>query len=276
MALEAQSAYAFPMEAMVRQLVAGKDFSVSDVRLEGDGAWSSLGPTDTIGVLFVRNGCFRRDDALLDATSVYVEPPGRSARELHRSGADDRWTSFSIAPALLAGGGGAALPAGAVFSPPFLDLEHRRLLALAYRAPDLVTRDAVTSLIAAVLDRLQIPRAVVGRATTALQRRQIVDSVRETLALDPRVRVVQLARQAAVSPHHLSRIFAHETGQTISTYRNCLRARIALERVAAGERSLARIAADLGFADHAHLTRVVRSQAGAPPSNLRELLRFGA
>jgi transcriptional regulator GlxA family with amidase domain len=49
-----------------------------------------------------------------------------------------------------------------------------------------------------------------------------------------------------------------------------------LERVAAGERSLARIAADLGFADHAHLTRVVRRQAGAPPSNLRELLRFGA
>jgi transcriptional regulator GlxA family with amidase domain len=100
--------------------------------------------------------------------------------------------------------------------------------------------------------------------------------VRETLALDPRIRVVQLARQTAVSPHHLSRIFAAETGQTISAYRNCLRARIALERVAAGERSLARIAADLGFADHAHLTRVVRRQAGAPPSNLREVLRFGA
>jgi AraC-like DNA-binding protein len=264
------------MEAVERRLVAGDGFSVADVRREGDGAWSSLAPSDSVGVLFVRNGCFRRDESLLDATSVYVEPPGRAARELHRPGADDRWTSFRIAPTLLAGSAAAALPAGAVFSPPFLDLEHRRLLALAYRAPELVSLESVAALIAAVVDRLQIPRVVAGRESTTQQRRRIVDNVRETLALDPRIRVVQLARQSAVSPHHLSRIFAAETGQTISAYRNCLRARIALERVAGGERSLARIAADLGFADHAHLTRVVRRQAGAPPSNLRELLRFGA
>jgi len=264
------------MQAIERRLVAGDGFAVADVRREGDGEWTSLAAADTVGVLFVRNGCFRLDDSLLDVTSVYVESPGRETRALHRSGADDRWTSFRIAPALVNGGAAAALPAGALFSPPFLDLEHRRLLSLAYRAPEQVTRESIAALVAAVFDRLNIPRVAGGREATAQQRRRIVDTVRETLALDPRIRVVQLARQAAVSPHHLSRIFAAETGQTISAYRNCLRARVALERVAGGERSLARIAADLGFADHAHLTRVVRRQAGAPPSNLRELLRFGA
>lgn len=262
------------MQAIERRLVAGDGFAVSDVRREGDGEWSPIEPADTFGVMFVRNGCFRRDDSLLDVTSVYVEPPGTQARALHRQGSDDRWTTFRVAPSLV--GGAVALPAGAIFSPPFLDLEHRRLLSLAYRAPEQVTREQIAALIAAVLDRLNLPRSIAGRETTAQQRRRIVDTVRETLALDPRIRVVQLARMAAVSPHHLSRIFAAETGQTISAYRNCLRARVALERVAAGERSLARIAADLGFADHAHLTRVVRRQAGAPPSNLREVLRFGA
>jgi len=262
------------MEVVERRLVAGDGFSVADVRREGDGDWSALEASEDVGVLFVRSGCFRRDDALLDPASAYVEPPGRPGRALHRAGADDRWTSFRLAPSLL--GPAAALPAGAVFSPPFLDLEHLRLLSLAYRAPEQVTLDQIVALVVAVLDRLGLPRPSAGRESTTLQRHRIVDTVREALALDPRIRVVQLARQAAVSPHHLSRIFAAETGQTISAYRNCLRARIALERVAAGERSLARIAADLGFADHAHLTRVVRRQAGAPPSNLRELLRFGA
>ena len=263
------------MQAVERRLVAGDGFAVSDVRREGDGAWSAVEPSDTVGLLFVRSGCFRRDDSLLDVTSAYLEPPGREARAFHRQGSDDRWTAFRMSPSAL-GGGSLALPAGAVFSPAFLDLEHRRLLSLAYRAPEQITRDQIAALLWAVLDRLNLPKAIAGREATAQQRRQIVDTVRETLALDPRIRVVQLARQAAVSPHHLSRIFAAETGQTISAYRNCLRARVALERVAAGERSLARIAADLGFADHAHLTRVVRRQAGAPPSNLREVLRFGA
>jgi len=45
--------------------------------------------------------------------------------------------------------------------------------------------------------------------------------------------------------------------------------RNAIERIAGGERSLARLAADLGFADHAHLTRAVKRETGAPPSRLR-------
>jgi AraC-like DNA-binding protein len=48
-----------------------------------------------------------------------------------------------------------------------------------------------------------------------------------------------------------------------------VRVRNAIERIADGEQSLARLAADPGFADHAHLTRAVKRETGAPPSRLR-------
>jgi AraC-like DNA-binding protein len=76
----------------------------------------------------------------------------------------------------------------------------------------------------------------------------------------------------AVSPHHLSRIFQARTGATVSRYRNRLRVRTALERLAGGERDLAALAADLRFADHAHLVRTLRREVGSAPSELRTLL----
>jgi AraC-like DNA-binding protein len=82
----------------------------------------------------------------------------------------------------------------------------------------------------------------------------------------------ELAGSVAVSPHHLSRIFSQRTGETISRYRNRIRVRMALERLADGEPSLARLAGDLGFADQAHLCRVVRREVGHSPARLRERL----
>jgi AraC-like DNA-binding protein len=83
---------------------------------------------------------------------------------------------------------------------------------------------------------------------------------------------IELARTIAISPHHLSRIFSECTGETISRYRNRVRVRMALERLADGETSLARLAADLGFADQAYRSRVVRREVGQSPSRLRESL----
>jgi AraC-like DNA-binding protein len=45
-----------------------------------------------------------------------------------------------------------------------------------------------------------------------------------------------------------------------------------MERLAAGERDLAGLAADLGFADQAHLTRALRAETGTTPGALRTLL----
>jgi AraC-like DNA-binding protein len=51
-----------------------------------------------------------------------------------------------------------------------------------------------------------------------------------------------------------------------------LRTRAALEHLAGGEQSLARLAAYLGFADQSHLCRVIRRETGRPPSALRRML----
>jgi AraC-like DNA-binding protein len=112
-----------------------------------------------------------------------------------------------------------------------------------------------------------------GRPATARARRALADGVREALAEDPRRSLPDLARLLAVSPHHLSRVFRAAAGHTISRHRIALRARSALERLADGERDLARLSADLGFADQGHMCRVLRRETGSTPSALRAALR---
>ena len=114
--------------------------------------------------------------------------------------------------------------------------------------------------------------SLLGASRQVRVKRQLVDDAREAVSADLRLGHAELARRLYVSPSHLSRAFRAQTGETLSRYRNRVRVRLALERLAAGERSLARLAVDLGFADHAHLTRAVRREHGAPPSELRTLL----
>ena len=102
--------------------------------------------------------------------------------------------------------------------------------------------------------------------------RAIADGARELLAASPEQSLPALARILAVSPHHLSRIFRAATGHTISRHRMRLRARNALERIGGGEQDLARLAADVGFADQSHLCRVVGQETGLTPSSLRRML----
>ena len=87
--------------------------------------------------------------------------------------------------------------------------------------------------------------------------------------------VVDLARRVGCSPHHLSRVFRRLTGRTISQYRTELRVTHALDRLGGQDPdagTLARIAAETGFADHAHLTRTIRRMIGTTPRTLRAAL----
>jgi hypothetical protein len=63
------------------------------------------------------------------------------------------------------------------------------------------------------------------------------------------------SEELAVSPRYLSRVFRRHCGMSLALYRNEPRTRIALEAIAAGVPSLALLAAELGFADQAHLRR---------------------
>jgi AraC-like DNA-binding protein len=62
----------------------------------------------------------------------------------------------------------------------------------------------------------------------------------------------------------------------LTRFRNQIRVRRVLDRIEAGDEGLADIAADLGFADHAHMTRMVRDEVGEPPTSVRRLFASAA
>jgi AraC-like DNA-binding protein len=81
-----------------------------------------------------------------------------------------------------------------------------------------------------------------------------------------------LATSLDVSPWRLSRAFTRELGVPLTRYRNRVRVARVMDRLAAGEDRLGVLAADLGFADQAHLCRTVRAHLGHTPTELRRLL----
>jgi AraC-like DNA-binding protein len=230
-------------------------------------------------VVFVRRGCFVRSansvESLLDPTFAYCMNPGEEQRYDHPHAQGDDCTSLFIDPEVLASlwGGDPRLPLQPLPVSPQLDLAHRLLLGAAGRGedPDELFERAVT-LAAGALERGDAPRVAAGRPATARSRRALVDGAREIMAANPERSLPELASELAVSPHHLSRLFRSATGHTIARHRMRLRARAAMERLSGGERDLARLAADLGFADQSHLSRVIRRETGRTPSGLRRLL----
>jgi AraC-like DNA-binding protein len=213
---------------------------------------------------------------LVDPTLVYFERPDDEQRIAHPSDGGDSCTALYLSSELIATtwGGEPALPSDPVPTTPQVDLRHRLLLAAASRPSkdEFALTEQFVSLVSEVLSSADGRRVAAGRPSTDGARRKVVDDARGLLGERPGITLVELARTVAVSPHHLSRIFRSLTGETISRYRNRLRVRLALERLSEGEPSLSRLAVDLGFSDHAHLTRVLRGEVGAPPSRLRDRL----
>jgi AraC-like DNA-binding protein len=230
-------------------------------------------------IVFVRRGCFLRNadgvETVLDPTLAYCMNPGEEQRYDHPHDHGDDCTSLFLAPELVASlwGGEETLPTVALRTSPTIDLEHRLLLSAGHRGGDThETLERAIALSARALEQADPRRLAVSRPATVRARRAIADGAREILAENPARSLPDLARELAVSPHHLSRIFAATTGCTVSRHRMRLRARSALEQITGGERNLARLAAELGFADQSHLCRVLRSETGHTPSVLRHIL----
>ena len=230
-------------------------------------------------VVFIRRGCFLRSadgvETVLDPTVAYCMNPGQEQRYDHPHDHGDDCTSLFLAPELVASlwGGEQTLPPMPLGTSPEIDLAHRLLLSAGRRGEDpheLLER-AIT-LTARVLEQVDPRRVAAGRPATARARRALADGARQILAANPERPLTDLARELAVSPHHLSRIFGASTGHTISRHRMRLRARSALEQLAGGEQDLARLAADLGFSDQSHFGRVLRLETGHTPSALRHIL----
>jgi AraC family transcriptional regulator len=87
-----------------------------------------------------------------------------------------------------------------------------------------------------------------------------------------RLRMRDLAREAGVHPVHLARVFRQIEKRTPGDYQHRLQVRAACELLRDPEWPLAAIAAECGFADQSHFTRVFRRIAGTTPARFRQVV----
>ncbi|GAB3465088.1 AraC family transcriptional regulator [Actinophytocola sediminis] len=261
-------------------LATRPEFTVTAVDCQDDHrGWSTEQPRADVRLVLVRGGGFRRRvrgvRVDLDHTVGYLGMPGEEEHFAHPTGGD-RCTSISLTPALwrTLAGDAPRLARSSLYVDGRLDLAHRQLLAASRAADtDHAAAERLVALLATVVRQVvatttpDSDRAGPGdRALVAQARAAINDGHPAAAGLLP------LATLLAVSSYRLSRAFTHELGVSLTRYRNRVRVARALDRLAAGEPSLAVLAADLGFADQAHLCRTVRAHLGHTPTALRGLL----
>ncbi|TDC74579.1 helix-turn-helix domain-containing protein, partial [Streptomyces hainanensis] len=253
-------------------VAARADFQVSAVACHSDHRrWSSPEVCGGFRVVLVRRGRFRRLAAGkatdLDASLGYLGTPGEEESFAHPSGGD-HCTSITVTPRLwysLAGEERRAAT-GALYVDPPLDLAHRRLLAAARSGDvDYATSEELLTLLATA-----VARPAPG-ATPAGRDRALVAAAREAITAGhpASTTLFSLAELLGASPYRLSRAFPRELGVSVTHYRHRVRIGRALDRLEAGEASLSTLAADLGYADQAHLTRTLRHHLGHTPTALR-------
>jgi AraC-like DNA-binding protein len=259
-------------------ILAADGFLVAEVACGGGSrGWSPEEPVTDLAIVLVRSGLFSRRvngvDLVVDPMVAYLERPGTVQQIAHPAGGDlctvivppsetlDRLTeaSWRLRSHLVV--------------PADVDVHHRALLARYRHGADTFELVERTTTLA---ERLLTGFFVVAPkgSTTPSSRRSgiLANQARELLGIQAERGLRELALAIGVSPYHLSRSFRHATGMTLTRYRRQLRIKRALQRLAEGDNDLARLAADLGFSDQSHFTRVTRLEAGATPGQLRALL----
>lgn len=253
-----------------RLLHAGPDLRISRVDCRGHG--EAAGEATAHSLVLVRRGCFTRATragrAVLHPGAAYAAIAGEEEQFAHPATGGDVCTVIAVSPARAALlEEWAQAPGGAVPRPSVSGARrHLGLLAAIRQGAD---ADEVVERALSLVEWVAQERR---RPPVRRAHAELAEAARVALARDPRLTLEQAARALGVSPSHLSRAFHAAAGTPFAKARQRLRVSAALDRLADGERDLARLAADLGFSDHAHMTRVVRRELGTTPSALRRAL----
>ncbi|MCW6007238.1 helix-turn-helix transcriptional regulator [Micromonospora sp. CPCC 205371] len=159
-----------------------------------------------------------------------------------------------------------------------LDLRHRTLVTACRRGiDDFETSERLHSLMSGVLALTGQGDDSAGtahrRPATHAAHRRLAHRACEVLAGGGyHLGLNEVARAVNSSPHHLSRVFREVMGQTMTAYRNRLRVRAVLSDLQEGASNLRELTSEYGFADQAHLTRVVGRHLGQTPTAIRRTL----
>lgn len=241
-------------------------------------------------IVLMRQGAFRKHlgkrSVVADVNQAVFFSKGSTPRVSHPADSGDRGTVFLVRPETLHeivrgldpsvdDRPDRPFPFAAGPCAPETFVRHRNLVRGLRSAADPLWADTeALGLCADVLESAFAHagvRAEVRKDATALDHAERVEAARAFLARDlgARVTLDEVARAAALSPFHFSRVFKHHTGLPVHRYLTQLRLRAALDRLAAGERDLTTLAVELGFATHAHFTETFRREFGMTPSAYR-------
>lgn len=255
-------------------------FTISAVTCRDDHArWSSPETRDGYNLVLVRRGRFRRRadgiSADIDPVLGYVGVPGAEEQFAHPAGGDT-CTWIRLEPQLWAtlAGAPAPLARSTFYVHPHLDLSHRRVLT-ATRTGDLgyALTEQLLNLFSGVLQQITAGPAPACSGMRHADRTAVTAARAAIQADHPAAQALMpLAAMLSISPFRLSRAFSTEMGVSLTRYRNNERLKRVLDRLEEGEDNLAVLAADLQFADQAHLCRTVRQHLGHTPTALRRLL----
>ena len=265
----------------IADVARGPGFAISTVRCHNDHTrWSPPEVRDGYNLVLARRGRFRRRvggvETDIDATMAYLGGPDTEEQFAHPAGGDV-CTWINVQPQVWQAWTGEAAPpaVSTVYVDAHLDLAHRRVLAAARTGDvDYAVAQLLLDLVGGVLQQVDAGPAAMQRDAHHSDRAVVAAAREAILAGHPAAHALPpLAASLATSPFRLSRAFTRETGVSITHYRNRVRVARALDRLEHGENNLAILAADLGFADQAHLCRAVRQHLGHTPTAVRRMLR---
>ncbi len=234
-----------------------------------DPKWTVGSALEKHRVMFVRHGAYLRRvngvESFADNNTVLIAKPGDEFAVAHPLGCGDGFAFLELCPELA-----DPLRMGVFSVDDEMDLAHRRLVTAARRGID---EFELGERMLTLLRRLPGAGLEATGEVTATHRRLTSDAAQLLAAVGYTVGLGELADLLDCSPHHLSRTFRRVTGQTLTVYRNRARVREVLADLQDGAENLRELAARYGFADQAHMIRVVRRHAGASPGTLQKVLR---
>lgn len=251
------------------------------------------GPTPEALFVFPREGVWIQhagsDPFVADANTVTYYNEGQVYTRHKLSVRGDHCEWFAVAPGAIAETLAAHEPAAAdrpdrpfrfTHGPNDPDNYLRQRLVFRHvsreRKPDrLFVEEAVLAILGDVT-RLAYDRQSAPRVRRVGQRRDVdlVQAAREVIArrFTENLSLSEVAREVDSSVFHLARVFKARTGLSLHAYRNQLRLRAALERLAEPGVELIDIALDLGFSSHSHFTESFRRNFAKTPSAVRDCL----
>jgi len=181
--------------------------------------------------------------------------------------------------------------AGAAFDSDFIDFAPRTMIfdrdiqrvaeligddCLSGRPNDCLYGDCLSIVLFKALARLvgEGDRPVSQGGLAPWQLRRVVEFMEANLVRGARIEV--LANLVDLSSSYLIRAFKVSTGMTPQQWIRSARIRCAQQLLIEGQRSLASVAQDSGFADQAHLTRVFGRIIGESPGAWRRARTSGS